>query len=102
MAKIKVSVYIPTLIRLVLYFITLLFNEAITIMTRQTVSCRMTPDFLGVVTANAELCAWLIHIVVIICLEYHNITYISRIGCIQHVIRPSPCDCKAMCAFVLR
>ena len=47
----------------------------------------MTPDFLGVVTANAELCAWLILNVVDICLECHNITYISRIGCIQHVIR---------------
>ena len=52
----------------------------------------MTPDFLGVVTANAELCAWLILIVVDICLECHNITYISRTGCIQQVIRFSPYD----------
>ena len=100
MAKIKVGVYIPTLIRLVLYFIPLLFNEAITIMTRQTVSCRMTPDFLGVVIANAELGAWLILNVVIICLECHNITYTSRIGCIQHVIRSSSREGKAMCAIV--
>ena len=100
MAKIKVGVYIPPLIRLVLYFIPLLFNEAITIMTRQTVSCRMTPDFLGVVIANAELGAWLILNVVIICLEWHNITYTSRIGCIQHVIRSSSREGKAMCAIV--
>ena len=61
----------------------------------------MTPDFLGVVTVNAELCAWLILIVVDICLECHNISNIFRIGCIQHVIRSSPRDCKAVCAFVL-
>ena len=61
----------------------------------------MTPDFLGVVTADAELGAWLMLIVVDICLECHNITYISRIGCIQHVIRSSPHDCKAVCAFVI-
>ena len=61
----------------------------------------MIPDFLGVVTANAELCAWPILIVVDICLECHNITYISRIGWIQHVIRSSPRDCRAMCVFVL-
>ena len=57
----------------------------------------MTPDSLGVVIANAELCAWLM-LVVVICLECHNI---SRIGCIQHVFRSSLCDCRAMCAFVL-
>ena len=77
MAKLKLSIYIPPLTRLVLYFIPLLFNEAITIMTRHTISCRMTPDFLGVVIANAELCAWLILNVANICLECHNITYIS-------------------------
>ena len=61
----------------------------------------MTPDFLGVLTADTELCAWLILNVVDICLECHNITYISRIGCIQHVIRSSPRDCRAMCVVVL-